>query len=438
MPPSFTQPFTQQRLLALQHHSFEYFDCNWNPENGLVADTSKNDSPCSIAALGFALSCYPIAVERGWLGRAEAAQRVLAALRFFAASEQSTRPDATGYRGFYFHFLDMKSGRRVRKCELSTIDSTILFYGFLLCAEYFDRDTKAETELRERTEQLLARADWRWACEGSPRVALAWKPERASIDNGFLKARWSGYDESLMLILLALGSPEYSLSADAYAAWCETYQWKTIYDREYLYAGPLFIHQFSHLWIDFRDIRDEYMRGRNSDYFQNSRHATYIQQEYSRRNPRGFAGYNECCWGITAGDGPGDDVRTIDGQRRRFYPYRARGVPFGPDDGTLAPWAVAASLPFAPEIVLPTLTHMEKTYPEMANHFGFRCSFNPTYKTADGYWISPEYFGLDQGPVILAIENHLTGLPWQLMRNSRVLQRGLQRAGFRGGWLDSI
>ena len=253
--------------------------------------------------------------------------------------------------------------------------------------------------------------------------------------NGFLKAHWSGYNEAILLQILALGSTEYSLPKSSYEDWCSTYDWKTIYGIETLYAGPLFIHQFPHLWIDFKSIRDAAMHDKNCDYFENSRRATFIQQEYSRRNPRGFIGYNENCWGITAGDGPGEKTRHLNNRQQKYFAYRARGVPFGPDDGTLAPWAVIASLPFAPEIVLPALHHIEKTYPEMTNKFGFHCSFNPSFQTKGSFWIASEYFGLDQGPIVLAIENHLTGLPWQLMRKNPIIQKGLQRAGFTGGWL---
>ena len=428
--------FTPAKLLKLQRRAFDFFNENLNPENGLVADSTRKNWPCSIAVVGFALSCYPIAVERGFLKRSEALKRTLSALRFFADSEQSTHPEASGHRGFYYHFLDMKSGKRVWKCELSTIDSAILFYGFLLCAQYFDRDTKSEIEVRERTEFLLARADWRWACARSTRVALAWKPEHLKRTKGFLKARWSGYNEAILLQFLALAASEYSLPESSYHTWCGTYDWKKVYGIEYLYAGPLFIHQFPHLWIDFRDIRDEYMQSKNCDYFQNSVRATFIQQEYARRNPRGFVGYTENCWGITAGDGPGDAIRKFNGRRQRYFPYRARGAPYGPDDGTLAPWAMIASLPFAPEMVLQSLHSIDKTYPEMTNHFGFHCSFNPSFQTKTGYWIAPEYFGIDQGPIVLAIENYLTGLPWQLMRKNPVLQTGLRRAGFTGGWLS--
>jgi hypothetical protein len=195
-----------------------------------------------------------------------------------------------------------------------------------------------------------------------------------------------------------------------------------------------------------RGIQDALMREKRSDYFENSRRATLVQQRYARRNPRNFVGYGENAWGITAGPGPGfTRQRAAGGIERQFYDYVARGVPFGPDDGTLAPWAVVASLPFAPEIVLPALQHLRQTYPQATNAEGLLTSFNPTFQVgpADGGeepgrgWVSPFHYGLDQGPVALMIENHRSGLLWNLMRECPALVTGLSRAGFRQGWMRS-
>jgi hypothetical protein len=212
-----------------------------------------------------------------------------------------------------------------------------------------------------------------------------------------------------------------------------------MYGYDMVYAGPLFIHQLSHGWIDFRGIRDAYMAARNTDYFENSRRATYVQREYAVRNPRNFLGYNVECWGITASDGPGPATRYIDGTRRRFWHYRARGVPNGPDDGTLSPWAVVASLPFAPEIVVPTVEAIQEHHPELARGYGFACSFNPTFSTpGDGPsgWISPAHYAINQGPVVLMVENVRSELVWRLMRGCSYVVDGLRRAGFSGGWLS--
>ncbi len=178
------------------------------------------------------------------------------------------------------------------------------------------------------------------------------------------------------------------------------------------------------------------MRTRRIDYFENSRRATLVQQCYAMRNPKGFEGYGESCWGITAGEGPGPAIRRVSGVTRRFFDYRARGVPYGPDDGTLAPWAAIASLPFAPEIVVPTIRPLQRAHADVMSAYGFLGSFNPTFPTRNGRgWIAERHLGLNEGPIVLMIENHRTGLLWGLTKRCPYLVRGLRRAGFRGGWL---
>jgi hypothetical protein len=423
--------FSDQKLERLQRLTFDYFRKETNSHNGLVPDSTRQGSPCSITATGFALAAYPVGVERGFITRKDAIKQTLTTLRFFWSSSHGPEPDATGYKGFYYHFLDMKTGRRTWNCELSTIDSAFLIAGALTAAEYFNRDTEDEREIRELADAIYARADWQWAQNRGVTVTHGWRPE-----SGFIKHRWLGYNEALMLYVLGLASPTHPLPEKSYRAWTRTYKWKKLYGREFLYAGPLFIHQLSHMWIDFRGIQDEYMRGKASDYFENSRRATYIQQQYAIRNPRGFKGYGEYIWGLTASDGPGPASKKIGGKLRRFYDYNARGVPNGPDDGTLAPWAVVASLPFAPEIVLPSIQYFDETFPEMTSKYGFKCSFNPTFSGASGEdWISKGYYGLDQGPIVLMIENYRSGFLWRLMRRCPYIIEGLRRAGFAGGWL---
>jgi hypothetical protein len=424
---------TEQMLDGLQRATFEYFLNEANPNNGLVPDSTRRGSPSSICAVGFALASYAVAVERGYISREDALGRTLATLRFFHGSSHGPQADATGYHGFYYHFLDMGSGRRAWRCELSTIDTTFLLAGALAAAAYFNLDTPLEREVRSLAHDLYARVDWQWASNGGPTVTHGWWPE-----SGFLPYRWEGYNEALILYVMGLGSPTHPLPPESYAAWTSTYRWKKLYGYEFIYAGSLFIHQFSHFWLDFRGIQDEYMRARGIDYFENSRRATYVQQGYAIRNPREFVGYGEHSWGITASDGPGPAKLIIDGKKRIFYDYRARSVPFGPDDGTLSHWAVAGSLPFAPEIVLPTLEYYNKAYRHAASKYGFKCSFNPTFRdgsTGDAGWVSPYHFGLDQGPVILQIENYRSGLLWQLMKTCPYVVTGLLRAGFTGGWL---
>ncbi len=427
--------FGDGELHALERNTFNYFWKETNPANGLLADNTSGNAPASIAAVGHALAAYTVGVERGWGTREEAIKRTLTTLRFFENSPQGKEPDATGYKGFYYHFLDIETGRRTWECELSTIDTTILLAGALTAAAYFDRDTNEEREVRAVADELYRRADWEWALNGRLKVSHGWKPE-----GGFLEYRWEGYNEALILYVLGLGSPTHPIPAESYEAWTETYRWKKIYDIEFLYAGPLFVHQLSHVWIDFRGIQDAFMREHAVDYFENSRRASYVQQQYAIRNPRGFKGYDEYAWGITASNGPGPAVRKIDGVVRRFYDYHARSVPFGLDDGTLAPWATVASLPFAPEIVLPTLAVFEEKWGEMLSQYGIACSFNPTFPSKqNGHvgWISGGHFGIDQGPVIEMIENYRSGFIWRLMRQCPYIVNGLRRAGFGGGWLGA-
>jgi len=423
------------QLLHLQKKAFAYFAHETNPRNGLVLDKTEPAWPASIAATGLALASYPVAVERGLMGHGAALERTLATLRFFWNSPQGPEPDATGYRGFYYHFLDMNTGRRAWQCELSTVDTGFLIAGMLTVAEYFADDTDEQREVRNLAEQLYRRVDWLWVDASGGTICHGWKPE-----SGFLQYRWQGYDEALLLYVLALGSPTYPLPASAYAAWASTYQWKQAYGIDYLYAGPLFVHQLSHIWIDFRGIQDAFMRDKGIDYFENSRRATQVQQQYAIDNPLGFAGYGRDVWGITASDGPGPAVLQIDGVERRFYDYEGRGAPSGLDDGTLAPWAVVASLPFAPEIVLPAIHHCVHNLHLHDDHrYGFRATFNPTFHAqpgSPGCWVSPWHFGLNIGPIVLMIENHRSGMPWQLMRGCRWIVNGLQRAGFSGGWLS--
>lgn len=429
------EKLTVAELEKLQRETFGYFLHETNPANGLVIDKTAPDWPSSIAATGLALACYPVSVERGFMSRAAAVERTLATLRFFWNSPHGPEPDATGFQGFYYHFLDMQTGRRAWQCELSTVDTAFLLAGALTAAVYFDMASTDEQEIRTLADALYRRADWQWAQNQGATVTHGWKPE-----SGFLHYRWEGYDEALLLYILGLGSPTYPLPASSYAAWTSTYRWEHCYGYDYLYAGPLFTHQLSHVWIDFRGIQDAFMRDKGIDYFENSRRATYVQQQYAMDNPRRFKDYGPHCWGITASEGPGPDTLKINGIDRQFFDYVGRGVPYGPDDGTLAPWALAASLPFAPEIVLSALHYcIHQAKMTKFNSYGFKASFNPSHPGPPGnpygWWVSPWHYGLNQGPIILMIENHRTGLLWQLMRKCPYIANGLRRAGFTNGWL---
>ena len=423
---------TDEALLdRLQRNAFDYFVRMASSGNGLVADTTRKGAPASIAVVGFALAVYPVGVERGWMTRADAVERTLVTLRWFWNSDQSGHPEGTGYKGFFYHFLDMATGLRVWRSELSLIDTALLLAGALTAGVYFSGTTTSEEEIRQLADALYRRVDWHWAQTSTGTASHGWKPEC-----GFLHYGWEGYSEGIILYVLGLGSPSHPLAPSGYHSWTATYQWENIYGYDFLYAGPLFIHQFSHAWIDFRGLQDPFMREKKSDYFDNSRQATYVQREYALRNPNEFDGYGVNCWGLSAGDGPGNETRRVGGRVRRFASYAARGVPYGPDDGTVAPAAALASLPFAPEIVLPALRYFCEQHPELADAGGLSSGLNLTFRNADGRgWYSEGTFGLDQGIAVMMIENYRSEFYWQLMRQCPAIRTGLHQAGFTGGWL---
>lgn len=422
-----------ERLVdTLQRAAFGYFTEFVNRENGMVADTSLPGSPCSIACVGFALSAYPAGVERGWMTRGQAAALTLATLRFLAAAEQSEAPDATGFKGFFFHFLDMATGRRAGACELSTIDTSLLFGGILAAAAYFTGADAGESEIRRLADALYRRVDWQWMQNGELTICQGWRPE-----SGFIPHGWEGFNESTLLFALALASPTFPLPASSYLGWVMEFQWETIYDIPHLFVGPLFIHYFSHAWIDFRGIRDRFMRNKDCDYFENTKRAIAVQREYCRRNPRGHQGYGRDFWGLSAGEGPSGKMLREDIRDRNCYGYTARGAPFGPDDGTICPWAMPAALPFAPEAALAGTRNLLQNHPRAVVGGRFASGFNPAVDQDGEAWRPKGLFGLDQGLLVMAIENFRSGLTWRLMRGAQPLRTGLERAGFTGGWLEA-
>ena len=424
-------PESEAVIDQLQRRTFRYFLHEADVTTGLVPDSTVPGAPASLAVIGLHLTALPVGVERGIVTREEALATALATLRFFRNAPHGPEPDATGYRGFYYHFLDMQTGRRAWDSELSTMDTALFLAGALTAARYFDGEEREAHELRRLAHELYGRAEWSFMLAEDGALSHGWRPE-----TGFLPYHWRGYSEALLMYLLALGSPSDPIPETSYRAFTSTYAFRRVEGIRQLYAGPLFIHQFPQIWLDARGIQDEPMRGEALDYFENSRRATLAQQRYAERNPRGFAGYGGFCWGITASEGPGPGTHVIRGKKRRFADYLARGIPYGPDDGTLAPWGAIASLPFAPEVVLPTIAHLLKNHANVWSGYGFLASFNPTFpdRRKSG-WIAQKYFGLNIGPIVLMIENYRTGLIWKLMRPQ--LRIGLERAGFRGGWLGS-
>ena len=432
----------------IERRTFDFFWANGNPANGMVPDRFPSNSPASIAAIGMALTAYVIGVDRGFITREQARARTLATVRFFRHAPQGTqRVGMTGHKGFFYHFLDMKTGQRAYRSELSTVDTALLIGGMLHAQAYFDTDHPDEVAIRALVDQIYWRVDWKWAQVRGEFVSMGWKPE-----SGFIPHDWQGYNEAMLVVLLALGSPTHPVGAEAWNAWTNSYKgaWGRFMGYEHLSFAPLFGHQYSHLWIDFRGIQDATMRQRGIDYFENSRRATYAQRAYAIANPKGWTDYGANVWGFTACDGPGwlhDTDRR--GRDRFFLDYRARGAGLYAtiDDGTIAPTAALSSLPFAPEIVIPAIEEMHARFGKVIySKYGFLDSFNRSFTTldarlsngrvdADFGWVATDYLGIDQGPILAMIGNYRNERVWNDMRKCLPLRRGLERAGFRGGWL---
>jgi hypothetical protein len=425
-------------LDSLQQRTLRWFIVASPERTGLTPDRWPSSAPASIGAAGFGLTAIPLAAERKIISRVQAATRVLTSLRFLLAIPQGNAGAGVGgFRGFFYHFVNAHTGIREWNSELSTVDTGLLMMGVLFCQSYFVGPGRREREIRRLADSLYRRVDWTWAMNGTEGITLGWTPEE-----GFHRMTWRGYNEALFLYIIALGSPTHPVPVAAYAHWLSNYRWYSFQGREFVSFAPLFGHQYSACWIDFRGIRDAYMQQKGIDYFENSRRATYAQREYGKANPGGWRDYTGVIWGWTACDGPGDTTLTVDGMRRKFQGYAARGpsADWTNDDGTLAPTAVAGSLPFAPEICIPALKGMRERYGDrLYSDFGFRDAFNPSFITAptpEG-WYDKEYLGIDQGPIALMIGNLRSGLVWRLMRTNPYIVAGLRRAGFAGGWLDA-
>ena len=435
----------------IERRTFRFFWETANRANGLVPDRWPTPSFSSIAAVGFALTAYPVGIERGWCSRADARDLTLTTLRFFQDAPQGPHPTGvTGHKGFFYHFLDMRTGLRFRRTELSSVDTTLLLLGVLFAGSYYDGPHLAEREIRALAEAIYARADWNFfRHDGRAPISMGWHPE-----TGLIRANWVGYNEGMMVNLLALGAPVHAGPASLWDEWTRPYPrfWRGAGPTRHLAFAPLFGHQYSHAWIDFRGIQDAPMRAARLDYFENSRRATYANRAYCAANPLRWDGYSDQVWGLTACDGPGGFALPFKGERRQFHGYAARG-PLGQpderDDGTIAPTAALGSLPFAPEIVVPCAEAMLRQHgARIYGEYGFRDSFNPSFRytepkvdtgTVDPVhgWVARDYLGIDQGPILLQAANHRSEFVWRVMREVPALRLGLQRAGFTGGWLSS-
>ena len=399
-----------QFLEYVQQTSFDYFWYLANPANGLVPDRSAPGSACSIAAVGFGLTAIGIGIDHGWISHTQGVERVLTTLTTFLQGPQSANATGIiGYKGWFYHFLDMKTALRAGSPELSSIDTALLLAGILHAKQYFDGTNSAETSIRTIADTIFNRVDWNWMARGTDAVAMGWQPSTGFAGFG----DWIGYNEGMILYCLGLGAATNPLPASAWSRWTSGYTWATNYGQAFVPFPPLFGHQYSHCWIDFRHMADAYMNGHHSTYFENSRRATIAQRAYCIANPMNKTGYSSNVWGLTACDGPNG--------------YAAHGAPPPQnDDGTIAPTAAGGSMSFTPEYSLPNLRNLYNNGRQnIWTAYGFRDAFNIGLQYYD-----PDTLGIDQGPIVIMIENYRRQRVWQLFMRNVEVQRGLQRAGF--------
>jgi hypothetical protein len=436
-PTRMAQNRAHYDIEELKKRTFAYFWEQAHPTNYQIPDRYPTLTFSSIAATGFGLSAYIVGIENGYISRSEGAQRVAHTLQTLWHLKQSNATNGiSGYKGFFYHFLTLDGAERFKNVELSTIDTGLLMAGILSCMTYFDRDNVVESEIRIAANNLYTRVEWSWMMQPNGKMSMGWHPE-----TGFIKSDWAGYNEAMILLLMAMGSPTHPIGDDAWEKWCESYPVDRYMGQEHVQFDPLFGHQYSHVWIDFRGIYDVKMKSLGYDYFENSRRATLSNRQYCIENPSKYIGYGPNLWGLTACDGPYQGTLSVDGQDRHFYDYRARGAASIQvvDDGTIAPTAAGGSYPFTPDLSGKCLQNMWNTYYiHLVGPYGFKDAFNLTYKTEkhpDG-WFDIDYLGIDQGPILLQIDNHQHQTLWNIMKKNPYIIRGLKRAGFSGGWLD--
>jgi hypothetical protein len=445
VPSSAIAPADAAYLDTLEHRTFDWFWDHAHPTTHLVPDRWPTPSFSSVAAIGFGLTAYGIGAERGWVSRAQAAERTLATLRFLWEAPQGAEPEGRiGYRGFFYHFLDMEHGTRFEKVELSTIDTALLMAGVLFTQSYFDRRDATESRIRALADSLYRRVDWTWFVTDERGLTMNWRPER-----NYSPYRWTGLDESMVMHVLALGSPTHAVEPAVWRHYASGFRWGEFEGEQCFQFAPLFGHQYSQAWIDCRGIADDSARARGIDWFENSRRATLAQRAYAIADTAHFRDYGAEIWGLTACDGASDSTLDVAGVPRRLRMYWARGAAAGDvrDDGTIAPTAAASAIVFAPEIVVPTLRAFRDRYRDaLWTRYGFVDAFNPSIP--DGFpvragrvvaghgWFDTDYLGIDQGPIVMMLENQRSGLVWKTMKKNPYLARGLCRAGFRGGWLE--
>jgi len=393
--PTSLSPEDDQFLDELEKLNVQYFWDQASPQTGLIKDrcnviTNNNSTVASIAATGFGLTALCIAQKRGFIPLVEARDRVLATLRFLWKKMPT-------HRGFFYHFADINTGERVWDSEVSSVDTAILLCGILTCRQHFEE----HSEISLLAYEIFNRVDWSWLSEDTSLLPHGWTPEI-----GFLPYRWDYYSEMMMIYLLGLGSLPHPLPTQAWNAWKRT---KFEYDG-IRYIGsfaPLFVHQYSQAWFDFRDRRDQY-----ADYFKNSALATDAHRRFCLELATLFPDYSDDLWGISASDSENG--------------YVIWGGPpmMGPIDGTVVPSASAGSLPFLPQPVMRVLRNIKDHYARAWCKYGFVNAFNPLKN-----WYDTDVVGIDAGITLLMAENFRTGFVWNTFMKNSEAKRGMQRAG---------
>ncbi len=385
------------RLLEeIEKAHFLYFWEQASPQTGLIKDranarSSDNGIVASIAATGFGLTALCIAEKNGYVSPAAARDRVLAALR-------SLWKKLPTHRGFFYHFANVNTGERIWDSEASSVDTAILLAGILTCRRRFE----AHSEISYLAYEIFNRVDWTWLSEDTSLLSHGWTPE-----NGFLPNRWDYYSELMMMYLLGLGSFTHPLDVDVWNAWK-----RTTFEYEGLrYIGsfaPLFVHQYSQAWFDFRGKRDKY-----ADYFENSRIATEAHRLFCLGLAKQFPDYSDNLWGITSSDS------------QQGYVVWGGPPALGPIDGTVVPCASGGSLPFLPQATLRVLRNIRSRFPAAWSRYGFVDAFNPLKQ-----WYDHDVIGIDAGITMLMAENLRTGFVWDTFMSNPEAKRGMDRAGF--------
>ena len=381
-------------LDKIEHDTFLYFWEKADPETGLIADNADGDAPCSIAATGFGFAAVCIGHSRGWVTYDEAYNRVFRTLKSFKNLLKSEH-------GFYYHFVDMKTGQRVWKCELSSIDTAIFLAGAVFAAQYFKG-----TEAERLATYLYYRTDWQWMTNGRNMLCMGWSPE-----SGFMNAYWDWYNEGMLAYILAIGSPTYPVSPECWKSWRRPKGEYGGYKVVYSFFGSLFTYQFGHSWVDFRKIDDNGL-----NYWDNSVNAVMANRKFCIDNAQTHKGYGENGWGLTAGEGP-------DG----YKGYGAKPAEHLVQDGTINPYGMVASIPLVPDIALKSVKSIYDKYGgSVYGKYGFKAGYN-----LDKRWFSDNYIGIDEGVTILMLENYRTGMAWDLFMRTQCVKTWLESCGLK-------